>query len=70
MALVNNLIFHARTKHIEIDYHFIRDRITAKEITVHHISSQDQPADILTKALPPKRFDDLCFKLTIQPPAT
>ena len=36
-----NLIFHARTKHVEVDYHFVRDRVAKKEIQIHFISSKD-----------------------------
>ncbi|XP_020674286.1 uncharacterized protein LOC110093668 [Dendrobium catenatum] len=66
LALANNPIFHARTKHIEIDYHFIRERILSKDIDVQHIHSTDQPADILTKPLSLARFTMLRDKLTVQ----
>jgi hypothetical protein len=45
------LIFHARTKHIEIDYHFVRERVARKELLIKFISSKDQVADGFTKAL-------------------
>ncbi|KAJ8772962.1 hypothetical protein K2173_028139 [Erythroxylum novogranatense] len=41
--------FHARTKHIEVDFHFVRERVAAKALEVRFISSQDQIADIFTK---------------------
>jgi len=44
-------IFHARTKHVKINYHFIRDRIATKAIQTHFISFNDQFADILAKLL-------------------
>lgn len=46
-----NHIFHARTKHLEIDYRFVRDRVITGEIQVNFISMKDQLADIFTKTL-------------------
>jgi hypothetical protein len=51
ILLANNLIYHTRTKHIEVHYHFIREKVLAKEIDLIHISTEDQVADIFTKAL-------------------
>ena len=49
--LVRNPVFHARTKHIEVHYHFIRERVQAGDIDLQHISTHLQVADIFTKAL-------------------
>jgi hypothetical protein len=51
ILLVNNLVYHARKKFIEVHYHFIRDKVLAKEIDLIHISTEDQIVDIFIKAL-------------------
>jgi len=51
ILLTNNLVYHARTKHIEVHYHFIREKVLAKEIDLIHVSTEDQVAEIFTKAL-------------------
>jgi hypothetical protein len=51
ILLANNPVYQARTKHIEVHYHFIREKVIAKEIDLIHVSTEDQIVDIFTKAL-------------------
>lgn len=64
-ALASNPVYHARTKHIELDMHFVRDTVLAKELDVRFIPSFDQVADCLTKSLSNSRFHFLINKLGV-----
>ena len=67
IALAHNPVYHAKTKHVELDIHFIRDKVTAKQITIQFIPSEDQNADVLTKALTFSHFHYLRSKLNVHP---
>jgi hypothetical protein len=51
IQLARNPVFHAQTKHIEVHYHFIREKVLAGEIDLVYVSTEDQVADIFTKVL-------------------
>jgi histone deacetylase 1/2 len=66
-ALASNPVMHARSKHIEIDVHYIRDQVLQNKIIVAYVPTADQIADCLTKPLSHTRFNQLKDKLGVVP---
>ncbi|KAK6149303.1 hypothetical protein DH2020_016828 [Rehmannia glutinosa] len=62
-AITQNPVLHSRTKHIDVRYHFIRDHVEKKDITLEYISTDKQLADIFTKPLCESRFEELKHEL-------
>jgi hypothetical protein len=60
LALAKNPVFHERSKHIQVRYHFIRDCLAEGSIKARYINTKDQLANLLTKHLGRIKFLELC----------
>ena len=67
IGLAKNPVFHARTKHISLQHHFIREQVEDKQVTLLYCKGENQVADILTKPLSKERFQFHCKILGLQP---
>ena len=64
--LARNPVFHGRSKHIDVRYHFIRECVERGEIVIKHIRTDEQRSDVLTKALATVKFERMRSLLGIR----
>lgn len=59
LKLAENPTFHARSKHIDVRHHFVRDVLKNMKMKITHVSTDEMPADVLTKRLPAPKYETL-----------
>ena len=69
ISIIHNPLHHDRIKHVEIDRHFIKEKIDGEILKVEHIPTSKQIADIFTKALFKPMFGKFVSKLGMYNPA-
>ncbi|MCO5597826.1 hypothetical protein L7F22_051910 [Adiantum nelumboides] len=67
LAIARNPVFHACTKHIKVHYHYIKERLSAGEINLAYVPTQNNLADLFTMALSREKFEAFCKALGLLP---
>ena len=65
LALASNPVFHSRIKHLDNDFHFVRERVQRNDLQLEYVPTTEQTADILTKGLPSPLFHSHCVNLRL-----
>ena len=68
ITLTKDATYHARSKHIDVQFHYTRERVDDKDVSFHYLPSHDMPADMLTKALPRPKHEKFTHLLGVRPP--
>ncbi|PHT67591.1 hypothetical protein T459_27078 [Capsicum annuum] len=63
IRLAENPAFHARTKHVEVHYHFLREKVLKEEIKMVQVKTEDQVPDLFTKGLSSNKLDSFSYQL-------
>uniref|UniRef100_A0AAV1TL57 Copia protein n=1 Tax=Peronospora matthiolae TaxID=2874970 RepID=A0AAV1TL57_9STRA len=66
IALAKNPEFHKRTKHIDIRYHFVREKVESGEVVLEYCPTQDMLVDMMTKPIAAVQFENIRDRLGIQ----
>lgn len=66
LQLAQNPVLHGRTKHVEVDFHFVRKKVASKDIHLRFVSSHSQPTELFTKVVSSDRLIFLRKKLMPQ----
>ncbi|WP_219822764.1 Ty1/Copia family ribonuclease HI, partial [Enterobacter cloacae complex sp. 4DZ3-17B2] len=56
IQLARNPVYHSKTKHVDVKYHFIREMLEDKQLQLVKVHTIENPADLLTKGLPSESF--------------
>ncbi|GKE57506.1 hypothetical protein Tco_1496691 [Tanacetum coccineum] len=63
IAISCNLVQHSKTKHIDIQYHFIKEHVEKGTVEIYFVVTEYQLTDLFTKALPKERFEHLVHRI-------